>query len=446
MKCTIPGPNIKIFGRAIHSLSKIGDELYMEPMDDNLAIRTVNSSRSAYACFSFKTRFFTNYVPTAVVQNTQGEEDEAVRCKITMKSCLTVFKSLSNLDKTVEKCRIHLDMKEARLVFQLYCKHGIVKTHNLSFIECETLQAVFSKDLLPNCLTAQSRLFLDAVVNFQNNQEEITLNVNPAKVTIRNYVDDEPDPNKCIRSELALDPDEFEEYQIGVDTEVTFCLKEFRAILAFSEPANLPLTTHFEGAGKPIVLSIDGDAGYEGDFVLATLAETSNDASQPSTQSRNTTSHISTIKTPKPANQRRPNVPKVSARKDIQSSASTSRMETSSRREEQSRASTSNGVERNGNKSQTVATHHERQSSPEETSPVIPTCADRTLQKSNLLAPAMEDSDETDDEMLPGTPPNKKFKSFFFGITSQSTQGSQKPKPASDTPRVLAADTDDEDD
>ena len=31
---------------------------------------------------------------------------------------------------------------------------GIVKTYNLAFIECETLQAVFSKDMTPNALTA----------------------------------------------------------------------------------------------------------------------------------------------------------------------------------------------------------------------------------------------------------------------------------------------------
>lgn len=34
---------------------------------------------------------------------------------------------------------------------------GIIKTHNLAIIECETLQAVFSKDMSPNQLTAQAK-------------------------------------------------------------------------------------------------------------------------------------------------------------------------------------------------------------------------------------------------------------------------------------------------
>jgi len=39
----------------------------------------------------------------------------------------------------------------------MICFAGIVKTYNLAFIECETLQAVFSKDHCPNSLLAQSR-------------------------------------------------------------------------------------------------------------------------------------------------------------------------------------------------------------------------------------------------------------------------------------------------
>ena len=36
------------------------------------------------------------------------------------------------------------------------------------------------------------RLLIDAVLNFQNTQEEVTLIVNPEKIVLKNYVDDEP--------------------------------------------------------------------------------------------------------------------------------------------------------------------------------------------------------------------------------------------------------------
>ncbi len=36
------------------------------------------------------------------------------------------------------------------------------------------------------------------------------------------------DPNRVIHTEMMLVPEEFDNYQIGVDTDVTFCLKELR--------------------------------------------------------------------------------------------------------------------------------------------------------------------------------------------------------------------------
>ncbi|XP_052074253.1 cell cycle checkpoint control protein RAD9A-like [Mytilus californianus] len=285
MKCVIPGINIKVFGRAIHALSKIGDEIYVEPLEHGLALRTVNSSRSAYGCFMFSPTFFQHYDDGSGQIRSEDSEEDAIRCKVAMKSCLTVFKSMSTIEKTVERCKIKLNMDESRLVFQLYCKHGIVKTHNLAFIECETLQAVFSKDMSPNQLTAQAKLLSDAVVNFQSNQEEITLLISPEKISLKNYVDDEPDPNKVVHTVVHLAPEEFDNCQVGVDTDITFCLKELRAILGFAEALNMPLNIHFESAGRPVVFGVNSDTAFEANLVLATLADAQTQASSSQQQS-----------------------------------------------------------------------------------------------------------------------------------------------------------------
>lgn len=41
------------------------------------------------------------------------------------------------------------------------------------------------------------------------------------------------DPNRVIHTEMMLVPEEFDNYQIGVDTDVTFCLKELRVPTKF---------------------------------------------------------------------------------------------------------------------------------------------------------------------------------------------------------------------
>lgn len=133
-------------------------------------------------------------------------------------SVQAVFRSLVSLEKTVEKCHIELDEQKNRLTFTLHCKHGIsaslpsfllvhdalrgwfqkhyvsftqthisfivahhafialystclrfqnvcvgilstglLKTHNLSFQDSESLQAVFDKDSYANVFRSQPR-------------------------------------------------------------------------------------------------------------------------------------------------------------------------------------------------------------------------------------------------------------------------------------------------
>lgn len=87
---------------------------------------------------------------------------------------------------------------------------------------------------------------------------------------MRNYVDASVDLYKIIRTQVNIKPSEFESYVIGSDTTITFTLKEFRALLAFTEALSLPLQLHFEVTGKPAVFIVHNGSTFEAHFVLAT--------------------------------------------------------------------------------------------------------------------------------------------------------------------------------
>ena len=61
MEAHIPGPNIRVFARALHTLSRIGDVLIVETAPDRLLIRALSQSQSSYAQISFAPSFFTHY-------------------------------------------------------------------------------------------------------------------------------------------------------------------------------------------------------------------------------------------------------------------------------------------------------------------------------------------------------------------------------------------------
>lgn len=276
MKCVIPGGNVKILARAIHTLAKIGDEMYVNPQEESISFRTANMARSAYSDFTFHKNFFSYYVLGDL------EEEEAQKCKISMRSAMTVFKSAHTLDKLVETCHIHLEVEACNLVFILKYKNGVNKSHLTPILDSEKLQASFTKVGMSNELVSQARTLMDALHNFPQSLIEITLEITPHKLLFRNYVDDASVMINTTRTQLALGIGEFDHYTIGNETNVTFCLKEVRALLAFSESVGVPITTSFGTAGRPILFTLKSQA-FEINLLLATLSPDDCDSQSNST-------------------------------------------------------------------------------------------------------------------------------------------------------------------
>ncbi|KAM9194059.1 cell cycle checkpoint control protein RAD9B isoform 1-T1 [Dugong dugon] len=203
-----------------------------------------------------------------------------LNCQLAMKSILPIFRCLNSLERNVEKCKIFTRSDKSEVVIQFFCRHGIKRTHNVCFQESQPLQVIFEKNSCTNTLMIQPRVLAEAIVLFTSSQEEVTLAVTPLNVCLKSSNEESMDLTNSVYSEMFVGPDEFDFFQIGVDTEVTFCFKELKGMLTFSEAIHAPISIYFDFPGKPMALSID-DILLEANFILATLVNVPSRTSSP---------------------------------------------------------------------------------------------------------------------------------------------------------------------
>ncbi|PRP79100.1 cell cycle checkpoint control protein RAD9B-like [Planoprotostelium fungivorum] len=289
MECTLSTGYTKLFAKTVQCLGKIGEDMFIEAHQDRIILRTLNSSRVAFFAFHLHRGFF---------DHLSLEDNQERKFAIKLKPCQAVFRAYD----TIEKCILRLDLIQERFVFELHCKHGVKKLYKLTYEEIQPVSAVYDKDSCPNRLVCVPRKLLEAVSNFHSSVEEITLSTGKTHLRFRSHSEDTTAgrATQLLRTETTLDAADFDEYQVG-ETDITFCLKEFKALLGFCESAGQPVVVHFDRAGRPALASLTYFNIFEADFVLATLLDpnrrsTPDANSSPSSSPQ--TSNTSLIKTP----------------------------------------------------------------------------------------------------------------------------------------------------
>eukprot|EP01135_Chromosphaera_perkinsii_P004761 Nk52_evm33s295 gene=Nk52_evmTU33s295 len=259
-----PQRSLKALGKSVQCLAKLGDEVFLSFDRNLLAFRGFNSSKSAYGCFRFKSDFFEKYVV--------GQS--GFRCQLYAKSCLPVFKAMYSATKEVEKCTIYVLENSCRVVFQLHCKHGVMKTFNLTYDDCESLQAVFDKQKCPNVIFANPKRFSQSCLNFFGAEvNEICFVVSDSSFKAETPEDkiETLGLKQNLKSEVALRPSHFDQFSIQRPTEMTFCSSEFKAILSFCETMRRNICLYFDIGGRPLVVT-DSESGHcSAEFVLSTI-------------------------------------------------------------------------------------------------------------------------------------------------------------------------------
>jgi len=289
MKCILPVNSVKVFAKAVHCLAKIGNEIHFEALENGLALKTVDMSRSAFVCFTFMRPMFEAYYVASDHDDVGNDDDDAnFMAKVAVKTLLQVFRSANSIEKTVKNCHINADDATCRLVFELNCRYGMKRTHHLTYQECDTLQANVDKSACPNALKCDTKVMSDAAANFPTNLEEISMSVSSEGVKLSNFTSD-IEQYDLMKTDMKLNPGEFHDFQIGVDTEISFCFKHLRAVISFCEAVDVPLDCHFDGVGKPLVVSAEQENCFRCTVVLATAVDPNLSRSRTSVHQRQAT-------------------------------------------------------------------------------------------------------------------------------------------------------------
>lgn len=97
-----------------------------------------------------------------------------------------------------------LDTKAFKLIVQFKCRLETIKTHHISILEQETLQAAYVTDKVPNVLIGNHKLFNTIVSNFKINEEELSIKATDLDIVAQNYVEGSNVDNRFVRSQITL--------------------------------------------------------------------------------------------------------------------------------------------------------------------------------------------------------------------------------------------------
>ncbi|XP_077240720.1 cell cycle checkpoint control protein family isoform X2 [Tasmannia lanceolata] len=303
MEFSLSGNALKTFNRSITCLARIGNELVIQASSSQLVFHSLNSSRSAYQCITFKADFFDAYTLSAV----------QVQCSVLLKAVCSILRTpITSVDRLIV---LLPNSDAAKVQWTLDCHNGTRKAYWISCnVEPDIQHLSLDRRKFPSNFVVRPRDLNRLFANFQSSLQEITIiateptslpsdtegAIGGKAVELRSYIDPtKENSDTALHTQLWIDPvEEFVQYtHTGDAVDITFSVKELKAFLSFCEGCEVDIHLFFEKAGEPILLApkFGMDDGTNSDFdttvVLATML-----ISQ--LRERNTTEHPPPVPVP----------------------------------------------------------------------------------------------------------------------------------------------------
>ncbi|KAJ2850030.1 hypothetical protein IWW36_002215 [Coemansia brasiliensis] len=296
MEAEIPASALKPFYKALQCLSRVGSEISIEAQESHLELNSVNMARSAFASFTFHQHFFDSYKVTRQAQASQSQP--ALQCKVLARPLVGIFKTRSQgQGRTVEKCILRIEQNssmggseggfagECRLVARIAYKEGICRTHRLFYEVSETLHPAYDKQEFKSQWQVDAKVAAEWVGHFARGLAEVSMWMSASEVRLRSWSESRYSTNgrtqidtataateRALQTELTLVPAEFDSYSLAGTRpiELTYSLREFRAVLQYAEAVGQPMMARFNKGGDPLMLSV-GPSRQPGQDIRGTI-------------------------------------------------------------------------------------------------------------------------------------------------------------------------------
>lgn len=284
MEFSLTGNALKTFARSVTCLARIGNEVTLQASPSQLALHTLNSSRSAYQSIALKPAFFDVYTITG----------DQVQCSVLLKAVCSVLRTpLTSIDHLTV---LLPDPDASKVQWTLDCYNGMKKSYWITCnVEADVQQLSLDRRRLPSSFVVRPRDLNRLLANFQSTLHEITViateptlspsgsdagnEVGGKAVELRSYIDQSKENDSSLHTQLWIDPcEEFVQYtHTGDPVDVTFGVKELKAFLSFCEGCEVDIHLFFEKAGEPILMAPKfgvedvSVSNFDATLVLATM-------------------------------------------------------------------------------------------------------------------------------------------------------------------------------
>ncbi|KAJ2901009.1 DNA repair protein rad9 [Zalerion maritima] len=299
---TLSEEGVAVFHDALVCLNKFSDSLCLEVRADRLVLTTFNSTKSAYARFTFDShRFCSNYRFDAT-----GQRHGRFYCAMLIHSLLPIFVRRSapssqagiSSESSIERCDVTIEDdagRNSRFIARVVKRNGISATHRLPFENLPPVHAKFDKEAAVNMWVAPARNLRQLLDHFSPGTELLDIHL------------EDPDPNsqqdddaegvinftcftektvsgdqvlkKPLHTSIAVSSVEFAEMSMEEKLHITITVKDFKSIVYHANMINGDVTARFSTPAKPMQLSYPGD-GFNCEFLLMTVGERTGDGTR----------------------------------------------------------------------------------------------------------------------------------------------------------------------